>query len=167
MPSQIGGTYSFTDVTLVINGPGGSVSAGAAATPVNIGTDAGVSEEGVTIEMLEDKNTMQIGADGFGQHSLHAGNASRWRVRLLKTSPTNALLSTMYAYQRQSSAYWGQNSLSLRNAISGDEIVGMGGAFNRIPSVNFAKEGGTMEWTFDVIVTDHNLGDYQPIIVTN
>ncbi len=155
---QIGGTYSFEDVSATINGPGGGA--------INLGADSGSSEEGVVVEMIDAKNTMNIGADGFGMHSLHAGRGSVWRIRLLKTSPINALLSAMYNYQQQSSAYWGQNVISMRNNVAGDAIIGRGGAFNRLPPNVNAKDGGMMEWVFDVIQTDQVLGDYEPIFAT-
>ena len=56
-------TYSFLDVTAAIQGPGGSI---------NLAAGAGSAEEGITIEAMEDKNIMTIGADGAGMHSLVA-----------------------------------------------------------------------------------------------
>ncbi|HHD9887370.1 TPA: phage protein [Yersinia enterocolitica] len=57
-------TYSFMDVTASITGVGGSF---------DLGYGAAVAEEGITTSMIENKNTMTIGADGEGMHSLHAG----------------------------------------------------------------------------------------------
>jgi hypothetical protein len=59
------GVYSFLDVSATISGPGGTFS---------IGSDAGVAEEGITTAYTGEKNTMTIGADGAGMHSLHAGS---------------------------------------------------------------------------------------------
>ena len=83
-------TYSFLDVTASIAGPGGNFS---------LGNGSGNSEEGITVTMTEDKNTMTIGADGSAMHSLHAGKSGTVSVRLLKTSPVNKQLMTLYNYQ--------------------------------------------------------------------
>jgi hypothetical protein len=80
-------TYSFIDVAASIVGPGGSFS---------LGYGSGNSEEGISIAMTEEKNTMSIGADGSVMHSLHAGNGGTVTLRFLKTSPTNQMLSVMF-----------------------------------------------------------------------
>jgi hypothetical protein len=135
-------TYSFLDTQVAITGPGGSFNIG--------GSGAGNAEEGITIEMAEDKNTMAIGADGTPMHSLHAGQGGRITVRLLKNSPVNAQLSSLYATQSVSSALWGQNVITLKNATLGDSITGTFCAFKKFPNNPYAKEGGVMEWEFDV-----------------
>ena len=59
-------TYSFQDVVATLVGPTGTV---------NLGYGAAVAEEGITVEMAGDKNTMMIGSDGevpiFGRASPH------------------------------------------------------------------------------------------------
>ena len=102
-------TYSFMDVTASITGVGGSF---------DLGYGAAVAEEGITTSMIENKNTMTIGADGEGMHSLHAGKGGTVTVNLLKTSPTNRKLSAMYNAQSQSSATWGNNIILIRNTAS-------------------------------------------------
>jgi hypothetical protein len=67
-------TYSFQDVVAAIAGVGGSI---------NLAAGAGVAEEGITIESMEDKSVMTIGADGSGMHSLVANEASTVTIRLL------------------------------------------------------------------------------------
>ena len=57
-------TYSFQDVAAAIVGVGGSI---------NLASGAAVAEEGITIEAVEDKNIMTIGADGV---------IADWRVDL-------------------------------------------------------------------------------------
>ena len=47
------GTYSFIDVQATLVGPTGVIE---------LGYGAAVAEEGITIEMAEDKNAMLIGA---------------------------------------------------------------------------------------------------------
>lgn len=148
-------TYSFLDVNAAITGPGGAI---------NLGAGAGAAEEGITIESLEDKNIMTIGADGQGMHSLVAGEASTVTVRLLKTSPTNALLQTMYNYQTTSSVLHGKNTIVVSDLGRGDVITLQQVAFKKRPTTEYAKEGGAVEWTFDAVTADVILGIGTPEI---
>lgn len=133
-------TYSFLDFMAGISGPGGSI---------NLGQGAGVGEEGCTIEMAEDKGTLTIGADGTPMHSLHGGRAGMLTLRLLKTSPTNALLYAMYELQALSSANWGQNTIVISDSVRGDVITCTAVAFKKVPNLTYAKVGGMNEWTFN------------------
>jgi hypothetical protein len=146
-------TYSFKDVQAALVGVGGSI---------NLGAGAAVAEEGITIEAVDDKNTMAMGADGDGMHSLHASEASTVTIRLLKTSPVNAQLMLMYNLQTQSSVTHGKNVMTIRDAARGDTIVLAKVAFKKRPAINYAKEGGTVEWTFDAVRTAMLLGTGNP-----
>lgn len=141
--------YSFLNVNATIAGPGGIV---------NLAAGAAAAEEGITIEAAEDKNVMTIGADGKGQHSLIASDACTLTVRLLKTSPVNALLMIMYDLQSASSALWGQNVFSIVDSGRNDLTVIQSAAFKKKPTITYAKEGGMMEWTFDGISANTVLG---------
>lgn len=133
------GTYSFLDVVASITGPGGAFP---------IGSGAGNAEEGISVEMLDEKDLMTVGADGTIMHSLRASNAARVTVRLLKTSPVNAQLSALYNFQRQTTANWGQNTLSVSNPVSGDVASMSQVAFARQANPTWAKDGGMNEWIF-------------------
>ena len=146
-------TYSFQDVTAAIVGVGGSI---------NLAAGAAVSEEGITIEPVADKNVMTIGADGSGMHSLAANEASTVTVRLLKVSPVNAQLSMMYNLQTRSSATHGKNVITIRDVVRGDAVVLTSVAFKKRPPLNYAKEGGLVEWTFDAVKTNTTLGVGSP-----
>lgn len=141
--------YSFLDIVATIAGPGGII---------NLAAGAAVAEEGITIEAVEDKNTMTIGADGQGQHSLIASDAATITVRLLKTSPVNALLMAMYDIQSASSALWGQNVFTVVDSARGDITLGQSAAFKKKPTLTYAKEAGMNEWTFDCISANSVLG---------
>jgi len=142
-------TYSFLDCNAAISGPGGSI---------NLASGAGASEEGITIVPLEDKNIMQIGAGGQGQHSLVAGEAATVTVNLLKTSPVNALLMNMYNYQTSSSVLHGKNTIAVTDLGRGDLITLSKVAFKRVPDLNYAKEAGINIWVFDAISAGRILG---------
>lgn len=142
-------TYSFLDVAAAIVGPGGAFS---------LGADAATAEEGITIEMAEDQNTMTVGADGSVMHSLHAGRSGTLTVRLLKTSPVNAQLNAMFEVQRVSSALHGRNVITVRDTARGDVVTCQQVAFARKPALNYAKDGGTNEWTFHCGRVDQLLG---------
>lgn len=141
--------YSFLDVVATINGPGGSIQ---------LGNGAGAAEEGITIERRGDRNTMTIGADGSGMHSLHADKSGTVTVRLLKTSPQNQLLSVMFDLQTQSSAIWGQNVIAVSNPATGDITTCRGCAFHQHSPITYTKEGGMNTWAFDAILVDGILG---------
>ncbi|MCX5495370.1 DUF3277 family protein [Kaistia dalseonensis] len=147
------GTYSFLDVQAAIEGPGGKFE---------LGSGSGNAEEGITIARAEDKNTLTMGADGSGMHSLHAGRHGTVTITLLKTSPRNQQLMTMYNFQQTSSANWGQNFISIRNYISGDGTTAKACAFKKVPDLTYAKDGNTHQWVFDAIAIDTILGSGTP-----
>lgn len=133
-------TYSFNDVVAAITGPGGAI---------NLASESGSAQEGITVEMVEDKNIMTVGADGAVMHSLLATRAATVTVRLLKTSPVNAVLQGMYNLQTRSSAVHGRNVITIQDIARGDNITLSKVAFKKAPVLTFAREGGNNEWTFD------------------
>jgi len=143
------GAYSFLDVQASIFGPGGSF---------NLGSGSGASEEGISWAMEGDKNTMTVGADGTPMHSLHGSKAGKVTIRLLKTSPTNAKLSTMYALQTSSAALHGANVITMSNPVSGDSITCAMVAFKKMPDLSYSKDGKDVEWEFDAGIIDTSLG---------
>lgn len=143
------GVYSFLNINATIAGAGGSV---------NMAAGAASAEEGITVAAAEDKNVMTMGADGNGQHSLIASDAGQLTVRLLKTSPVNALLMAIYNLQSSSSSLWGLNVVTLTDSARGDFIVCQGVAFKKVPDLNYAKEAGFNEWIFDCLKIDRLLG---------
>jgi len=141
--------YSFLDVMCAISGPGGTFT---------LSPGDGNAEEGVTVTMAEDKDTMTIGADGVVMHSLHAAKPGTVAVRLLKISPTNAQLAALYGVQALSAATWGVNTITINDLARGDNITARQAAFVRMPAINYAKIGGTVEWVFNAGFIDIMLG---------
>lgn len=142
-------TYSFLDISCLMGGPGiaSNLAAGAAA-----------AEEGIDIDPTTDKNAMEIGADGVGQHSLIADDSCKITVRLLKTSPKNAILQAAYDAQSLSSALWGINTMTITDSARGDVTVCQQVAFKKKAPVKYKKEAGIMEWEFDCIQHNTILG---------
>lgn len=144
-------TYSFLNVQATIFGPGGSF---------NIGNGASIAEEGITLDPNGDKDTMTIGADGNGMHSLHADKSGTVTVRLLKVSSQNAKLMAMYDLQTADSRLHGQNIITVTDTGSGDSTGCRGVAFKKKPTITYAKDGQMMEWQFNAIAMDSVLGTY-------
>lgn len=141
-------TYSFLDVQAALVGPGGAIT---------LGAGAGAAEEGISIEPTGEVDTMTIGADGSGMHTLHADKSGRVSVRLLKTSTTNGLLSAMYAFQTASGATHGQNTLVINDSNRGEVITCRQVAFSKAPSLQYGKESGVVEWNFSAVIVDRVL----------
>lgn len=144
--------YSFLNISCTMAGPG---------IVANLAAGAAAAEEGITIEAVGDKNVMTIGADGKGQHSLIASDAAKVTVRLLKTSPLNAVLMNAYDAQSVSSALWGQNTFTITDSGRGDYTVLQNAAFTKKPEIKYAQDGGIMEWVFDAIAATSILGSGQ------
>jgi hypothetical protein len=134
-------TYSFLDSYMTIAGPGGIFTLA--------GDGSGAAEEGASFAYMEDKDTLTIGADGSGMHSLRANNSGTCTVSLLKNSGVNALLSVMYNLQKTSSALWGQNILTLRSSTSLDVIILTNASFIRHADVGYATVGAVNQWRFN------------------
>lgn len=147
----MGITYSFKDVSAQLTGPTGSA---------NLGYGAAAAEEGISIDMLGDKNTMHIGADGTPMHSLHADKSGTVTIHTLKTSPLNAQLQDMYDAQQISSILWGQNVIVVRENQSGDITTAQFCAFKKKPNLKYAKTADVLDWVFDAGTIDTVLGNY-------
>lgn len=143
--------YSFLDVNAAISGPGGSFS-----------LKGDNAKEGIAIAAVEDKNILTTGADGGGMHSLVASDAVTVTIRLLQSSPINTKLMKLYTHQKQSSATWGRNTLSIRDAARGDDHTVEEAAFQKAPDLNYATEGGTVEWVLQGIKGSSVIGDGAP-----
>lgn len=142
-------SYSFKDVNGTLMGPGGFVS---------LGDGSAAAEEGITFTPLEDQGSMQIGADGSGIHSLHAGTPGTVTVRLLKNSPVNEQLSAIFAFQKATSSAWGQNTIECRDKVRGDVWVCSQVAFKRRPDVSYAKDADVIVWEFNAVKMEMTLG---------
>lgn len=141
--------YSFLNIVAAIAGPGAAF---------NLGAGAAVAEEGITIAPNEDKNTMVIGADGKGQHTLVASNGGLVTLRLLKTSPTNGFLQLAYDLQSASSALWGQNLITVADTARNEITTCQSCAFKKKPEIVYDKAGPMIEWTFDSLAINSVLG---------
>lgn len=144
-------TYSFMDVQATITGPGGSFA---------LGYGQATAEEGISVQRAGDKNTMLIGSDGEGMHSLHADKSGQITLRYLKTAPINQKLMALSVEQAVGSNLWGQNVITVTQKASGDVTTGRQCAFKKIPDLNYRKDGDIVEWVFDVIKIDSMLGQY-------
>jgi hypothetical protein len=142
-------TYSFLNTNVALVGPGGSI---------NLGAGASVAEEGITLEPNEDINTMTVGADGAVMHSLGANKSRTITVRLLKTSPVNQKLSTLYAVQTAAAQTHGANTMTLTNSATQDTVICQQVAFKRGVPLTYAKDAGINEWQFDAGIVDTILG---------
>ena len=155
-PIPLSTTYSFIDVQAALS----------SATASIVMSENGIAREGIRVTMLEEKDRMQIGADGTGMHSLNASNAGRITVALLKESPVNAQLSTLYNYQSVSAANWGGIQISITNPVTGDNITAIQGAFAKRPDVIYDVDGQMISWEFNFISIQTILGNgYQPTYV--
>jgi len=132
-------SYSLMNVNATLSGPGAQIS---------LGYGAAVAKEGITAEMLEEKDGLLVGADGSIMHSLRGGNAGRISVRLLKTAPANAALSIAYNFQRTNASFWGQNILMISDVQRGDVVTATNLAFTKFPTVTWAEDGNTLDWVF-------------------
>nr|DAJ52297.1 MAG TPA: Protein of unknown function (DUF3277) [Caudoviricetes sp.] len=150
----MGYAYSFLDVHAAISGPGGNF-------PLS-GDRAGIAQEGLTITPTGDKNVMLVGADGAVMHSLSADASGSITVNLLRNSPVNRLLQNLYNYQAQSSANWGRNTITVRDVARGDTVTCQEVAFAKAPDKVFAKEGGTLQWTFHAGKIEGQIGSGTP-----
>jgi hypothetical protein len=144
-------TYSFMNVvaTLVATG-----------VKINLGQGAAVAEEGISIEMAGDKNTMLIGSDGEGMHSLHADKSGTVTVRLLKTSPVNAQLMAAYDLQTLTPTLHGTNVIAVEDKGSNSITTARNCAFKKKPAIKYSKDGDVLEWAFDSTKIDTILGTY-------
>lgn len=149
-------SYSFLNCQAAIIGPGGAFS---------LGTGSGVADEGITVTMQDDKDTMVSGADGSVMHTLNASKTGTVTVRYLKTSPTNYQLSLMYALQTVSSAFHGLNTITIRDSARGDIITCRDVAFRRFPALSYTKAGAMNEWEFNAGIIDQLLGSGSPSLL--
>jgi len=97
-------------------------------------------------------------------HTLNADKSGTLVVRLLKTSPTNAQLSLMFALQTVSSALHGLNVITIRDTARGDVATARQVAFKKLPVLSYTKAGAMQEWEFNAGIVDVLLGSGTPAL---
>lgn len=142
-------TYSFLSVIGTIVGPG---------IVLKIGAESGASEEGISIDPNEGINTLTMGADGSGMHSLHANRSGKITLRLLKTSPFNAALQLAYNLQTANPRAHGKNTITVTDINLLDNTVCQKVAFAKKPTLSYGKVGQVMVWEFDAVKIGTLLG---------
>lgn len=98
-------------------------------------------------------------------HVLNASKGGEVTVRMLKTSPVNQQLSTMYNAQTISSSLHGNNVITIRDKSRGDVVTCRSVAFRRMAPNSWAKAGNTIEWAFTAGYIDVLLGSGTPEIL--
>lgn len=144
-------TYSFMDVTASLTGPTGVV---------DLGYGAAIAKEGITVSLANSRNTMTVGADGEGMHSLKADKSGTVTVRVLQTSSVNAKLQAIYNAQALSSSLWGNNVITIRNKANNETTVCRSCAFQKQGDITYSEEGQMREWVFDCVKIDTVTGEY-------
>ncbi|AJK46292.1 phage protein [Burkholderia plantarii] len=144
-------TYSFQDVTATLVGPGGAFS---------LGYGEANATEGISISRAASSNTMSIGADGEGMHSLSANKSGQVKLHYLKTAPINAKLMALYDAQQLDSSQWGKNLIEVGQSAAGDLYSARGCAFSKVPDMTYKADTDIVEWVFDAIKIDGILGTY-------
>ena len=143
MTQIVNNTYSFVDTVIAIAGPGGGFS-----------LKDGAAEEGIEISPRDDKSMLTIGANGDGIHSLRADKSASITLSLLKNSSTNVALSTMYAFQQNSSLLWGKNIITL-TTLFGESLVLSGVAFKKRPTTSFQKDATLLVWEMEALYYEY------------
>lgn len=143
--------YSFQQVTATLTG---------AAGVINLGAGAGNTKEGISVTQTQARNAMTVGADGSVMHSLRSDKSGTVTVRLLETSPVNAMLQTMYDAQALTPSAWGANVLVIVNRGNNETTTCRNVAFQNQPSVTYAEDGSFKEWVFDCGQIDRVTGTY-------
>jgi hypothetical protein len=146
-------TYSFLNVNVALTDDLASF---------DLGAEAGVAEEGITVAMEGDKGTLVWGADGTPMHSLHAAQGGTVSLRFQKTSPINYKLAQFYTQSTQSSANYGNATITVSNLTRGDTIVCLLCGIKKLPDNVNSKEGGFMDWVFNAGQISEILGDGAP-----
>lgn len=145
------GAYSWADVLFTISGPSGNISGGGADM-------AGLAKDGITVSMTEDKGSLTTGVDGGWMQNLHVASPGTITLRCLKTSRLNAQLSAMYDGDTGSSANYGQNTITIRDVVRGDDVEAQGAGFRKLPDNAYGEDGGIMEWAFNCGYIKQKLG---------
>jgi hypothetical protein len=138
-------TYSFLNIQASVQGPG---------LAAQIGSNSGAAKDGLSTAFDEDKTSVTTGADGSIMTSLRASMTGRITIRLLKTSPINAVLNAAFNFQRSSAANTGQNNLRVVDKARGDVVTGRQMSFVKHPDNVWSEEGNILEWTFIGIVNE-------------
>src|ERR1039458_10278722 len=99
-------TYAFQNIVAAIAGAGGGFP---------LGYGSGNADGGITCEYMEEKGIGTVGADGAIMPTLRASKLGKLSVNLLKTSPTNGMLSALYAAQSINPSFWATNTITVQD----------------------------------------------------
>ncbi len=139
----IGTTYSFKDLTGVLNNP---------LLPIPFQIVGGNIGQGqITIRMLTQRTEHEVGADGVVMPSYIAGANAEVTIELQQTSDLHHALLGLYNDLAMSAdggdvSSWAATVLSLRTIFDGALHNLSGMSFQKIPDKPYATKGQNVTW---------------------
>jgi hypothetical protein len=135
-------TYSFKDLTLVLNDPdGGSFLAFG---------QIGIGE--LTVEMSSERSSAQVASDGTVMGSAMPGDNGQFVIQAQQTSIIHQYLLNTYNlkkanYDQGNVANWFGMTVYALNKLDGSFHQGKGVGFTKIPNKPYAAQGQNVTWT--------------------
>lgn len=123
--------YSFTDCTLILRHPSLGV--------LNvIGQGIGT----ITINMRNDRTTMDTGADGRVMVSKIKDRSATATIQLQQDSESNQTLLKWYNYlEKAPTIEWAQMTATMNSPTTHEQIIMKDVAFQKLPDRNYAAQG--------------------------
>jgi hypothetical protein len=110
----------------------------------------------VAVERENDAFSKESGADGVVSRAKSNDKSGNATITLSQTSPSNDILSIFHAADE--SANEGVKPFVIKEIGSGSLFVSAFGWIRKIPSIEYAKEISTREWTIDLADLDVFVG---------
>lgn len=144
LPSNpVATTYSFKDVTGVLNSPllGGPLQLSGG----NIGTGQ------ITIRMLTQRTEHEVAADGTVMPNYLSGANAEITIEVLQTSSLHHALLDLYnaiitEAENGDISDWVSATMSLRTVLDGSGHFISGLSFQKVPDKVYAAKGGRIAW---------------------
>jgi len=144
-------TYSFLDLSVVINNP-------VLPAPITFAGNLGTGS--LTVTMHTERTVLDTAADGTVMPSYVAGDSGAFTMEAQQTSSLHQALLDLYntlkaAADNGDVSNWAATTISARNIISASQHRGTGVAFSKIPDKPYVAQGGRVTWSLQACNIDN------------
>jgi hypothetical protein len=146
---------SFKENVLIVSATPTATSPGAPAHRVS---GWGEGEDVFMGERLEDAISHKMGADGKMSPNINANRAGKITIKLMETSPSNAVLRYINALQEGGSQSFAPINVLFQGITTGDSVGGVSGYIQKVADIKRGNGVNEQEWVIVVEEYDVLLG---------